>query len=49
MKKETSGAGTTVMKTNSSEARGTLMKVNSSGGGAVSFLRRLRSHEQSTL
>jgi len=49
MKKESSGAGTTLMKTKSSGAGvgAMFMKHKSSGAGAVSFLRRLRSLGQS--
>jgi len=47
MKRQSSGAGATLMETKSSVAGAgaMLMKKNSSGAGAVSFLRRLRSPE----
>jgi len=47
MKKESSGAGVTLMKTkNSGSGAGAMfIETKSSGAGAVSFLRQRRSHE----
>jgi len=48
MKKESSGAGVTLMKTKNSRAGAMFMK-GSSGAGAVSFSQRLHTPDQNTV